>query len=164
MEWLVIIAIVVLLFRTRNRVSELEFQAKNLAETVAQLRARLARESAVAAPPSPYVPPRPVAAPIQPRAVPSPVPISAAASASAGSASAQQGSPTGSGSAGRVPPSFAAPPSGPPPSGPSRPVPPAQPPRPAFDWESLVGVKLFSWIAGAALALAAVFFLRYSMD
>src|SRR5439155_4857958 len=108
------------------------------------------------------VPSRPVAAPIQPRAVPSGAPISAAASA--GSTSAQQGSPSGSGSAGRVPPSFAAPPSGPPPSGPSRPVPPAQPPRPTFDWESLVGVKLFSWIAGAALALAAVFFLRYSMD
>ncbi len=43
---------------------------------------------------------------------------------------------------------------------PARPV--AQ--RPAFDWEGLVGVKLFSWIAGVALLLAAVFFLRYSID
>lgn len=34
---------------------------------------------------------------------------------------------------------------------------------PAFDWESLVGVKLFSWIAGVALLLAAVFFLRYAV-
>ncbi len=33
-----------------------------------------------------------------------------------------------------------------------------------FDWESLVGVKLFSWVAGIALALAAIFFLRYSID
>lgn len=33
-----------------------------------------------------------------------------------------------------------------------------------FDWESLVGVKLFSWIAGVALALAAVFLLKYSFD
>lgn len=34
----------------------------------------------------------------------------------------------------------------------------------AFDWESLVGVRLFSWIAGIALVLAALFFLRYSID
>jgi hypothetical protein len=33
-----------------------------------------------------------------------------------------------------------------------------------FDWESLVGVKLFSWIAGVALVLAAVFFLKYSVE
>ena len=33
-----------------------------------------------------------------------------------------------------------------------------------FDWESLVGVKLFSAIAGIALLLAAVFFLRYSVE
>ncbi len=36
--------------------------------------------------------------------------------------------------------------------------------RPAFDWESLVGVKLFSAVAGIALVLAAVFFLRYSIE
>jgi hypothetical protein len=35
---------------------------------------------------------------------------------------------------------------------------------PRFDWESIVGVKLFSWIAGVALLLAAVFFLRYSIN
>ena len=48
-------------------------------------------------------------------------------------------------------------------------MPPSEPPepkkpRPAFDWESLVGVKLFSWIAGIALVIAAVSFLRYSID
>lgn len=32
-----------------------------------------------------------------------------------------------------------------------------------FDWEGLIGVKLFSWIAGIALAVAAVFFLKYSI-
>lgn len=37
-------------------------------------------------------------------------------------------------------------------------------PRAPFDWESLIGVKLFSWIAGIALVLAAVFFLRYSVE
>jgi uncharacterized membrane protein len=48
-------------------------------------------------------------------------------------------------------------------------MPPSEPPKPvkpraAFDWESLVGVKLFSWIAGVALVIAAVSFLRYSID
>ncbi|MBD3852277.1 MAG: DUF2339 domain-containing protein, partial [Acidobacteria bacterium] len=48
-------------------------------------------------------------------------------------------------------------------------MPPLEPPkpvrpRPAFDWESLVGVKLFSWIAGIALVISAVSFLRYSID
>ena len=36
--------------------------------------------------------------------------------------------------------------------------------KPPFDWESLVGVRLFSWIAGIALVVAAYFFLRYSID
>jgi uncharacterized membrane protein len=34
----------------------------------------------------------------------------------------------------------------------------------AFDWEQFVGVKLFSAVAGIALVMAAVFFLRYSLD
>lgn len=38
------------------------------------------------------------------------------------------------------------------------------PPRKPFDFESLVGVKLFSWLAGIALVFAAIFFLRYSID
>jgi hypothetical protein len=48
--------------------------------------------------------------------------------------------------------------------------PPRLPPRPpgprvpAFDWENLIGVKLFSGIAGVALVLAAIFFLRYSIE
>src|SRR5262245_9090635 len=52
----------------------------------------------------------------------------------------------------------------PPPPVTQRPVAPAPPPSPPFDWESLIGVKLFSGIAGIALVLAAVFFLRYSID
>ena len=49
---------------------------------------------------------------------------------------------------------------------PPPPVPPVPPPAPrrSFDWESLVGVKLFSWIAGILLALAALQFLRYTID
>jgi uncharacterized membrane protein len=42
-------------------------------------------------------------------------------------------------------------------------------PRPAttawsIDWENLVGIKLFSWIAGIALVLAAVFLFKYSVE
>ncbi|OFW07496.1 MAG: hypothetical protein A3H96_07095 [Acidobacteria bacterium RIFCSPLOWO2_02_FULL_67_36] len=36
--------------------------------------------------------------------------------------------------------------------------------RPAFDWEGLVGVKLFSAIAAIAFVFAAVLFLRYSVE
>jgi uncharacterized membrane protein len=45
-------------------------------------------------------------------------------------------------------------------------VPPAIPaePKPAFDWEQFVGVKLFAWLGGGALLLTAVFFLKYSFD
>jgi len=63
----------------------------------------------------------------------------------------------------------AAPPMPPPPvplvpPRPTRLAPPPKPPRPPFDWESLVGVKLFSWIAGILFALTAIMFLRYSVD
>ena len=53
----------------------------------------------------------------------------------------------------------------PPPPPPTEPA-PAPPAKPAFtlDWENLVGIKLFSWIAGIALVLAAVFFLKYSVE
>jgi hypothetical protein len=68
-----------------------------------------------------------------------------------------------------LPPSIASPPVRPP--VPPRPAPPAdsEPPEPpapswSFDWERLVGVRLFSAIAGIALVFAAVLFLRYSID
>lgn len=33
-----------------------------------------------------------------------------------------------------------------------------------IDWEGLVGVKLFSWIAGIAVVIAAIYFLKYSVE
>jgi len=51
-----------------------------------------------------------------------------------------------------------------PPRPPVRPAVAPLVPKPAFDWEAVVGVQLFSWIAGIALVLAAVFFLKYSID
>lgn len=44
------------------------------------------------------------------------------------------------------------------------PVAPAEAARAALDWESFVGVKLFSWVAGVFLTIGAVLFLRYSID
>ena len=61
------------------------------------------------------------------------------------------------------PESAAPPPS--PPRPPRPPVPPeTPPPARSFDWEGLVGVKMFSAIAGIALVFAAVLFLRYSVQ
>ncbi|MGZ5442054.1 MAG: DUF2339 domain-containing protein [Thermoanaerobaculia bacterium] len=55
----------------------------------------------------------------------------------------------------------------PPPPAPP-PPPPATPPKPPvwqqIDWESFVGVKLFSWVAGVALVIAAIYFLKYSVE
>ena len=54
-----------------------------------------------------------------------------------------------------------------PPKPPRPPEPPSTRPSfnvPAFDWENLIGVKLFSAIAGIALVIAAIFFLRYSIE
>jgi uncharacterized membrane protein len=53
------------------------------------------------------------------------------------------------------------PPSPPPPRRPTSAG--AQPPS-GFDFESLLGVKLFSAVAGIALVLAAIFFLKYSVE
>ena len=59
------------------------------------------------------------------------------------------------------------------PTRPAAPIPSLPPPRrpsgagaqpPSFDFESLLGVKLFSAVAGIALVLAAIFFLKYSVE
>ncbi len=44
--------------------------------------------------------------------------------------------------------------------------PPAEPvaPKPSFNWEQFVGVKLFAWIAGAGLFLTAIYFLKFSIE
>ncbi|HEV7238188.1 MAG TPA: DUF2339 domain-containing protein [Thermoanaerobaculia bacterium] len=54
---------------------------------------------------------------------------------------------------------------------PPPPPPPPKPPTPRkppvwqqIDWESFVGVKLFSWVAGVAMVIAAIYFLKYSVE
>lgn len=39
-----------------------------------------------------------------------------------------------------------------------------EPPSTPFDWESLIGVKLFSWIAGIFLFIAAILFVVYGVE
>ena len=58
------------------------------------------------------------------------------------------------------PPRAAQPPPPSPPPPPRRPAEPEPAPGPGFDWESLIGVKLFAAIAGVALVIAAVIFLK----
>ena len=50
---------------------------------------------------------------------------------------------------------------------PHRHVPPPLPPvaaKPAINWENFLGVKLFAWVGGFLLFLAAAFFIKYSFD
>ena len=93
---------------------------------------------------------------LKPAAPPLETPAFASA---AGAAAAPQAPP---------PPSATAEPPQPPRSVPPTPPPPAAPASPPIweriDWESLVGVKLFSWVAGIAMVIAAIYFLRYSVE
>jgi uncharacterized membrane protein len=169
LEWLALIAVFVLLFKLRSRVSSLEESSDHLRVTIADLRAKLlAQEGPASVPrsapsaqpqqesqPHPDVRPEPtrgapvlppeMAAALRRPPVETPVPVAAMAASAT------------------LPPAPPAPPVIRPPRRSPAPLAP-EPPAPPFDWEKLIGVKLFSWIAGAALALAAVFFLRYSMD
>lgn len=123
-----------------------KWRAQEALEDVASLRAENAREEAArsrrhrenrAAPPPP--PDIEVSAPRPPAPPPNVEPV--------------------------TPPTPAAPPPAPPPRDIEPPAPPPPtPPPPSFDWESLVGVRLFSWIGGIAFVLAAIFFIRYSVE
>lgn len=122
---------------------------------------------AVSPPPAPVTPPPVVPAPtpavspppvpvMPPPVVPAPAPI---VTPRPEPTVTTTGSPESRAAASAMPAPF--PPRVPPPP----PAPPGETPAFApFDWESVVGVKLFSAVAGIALVLAAVFFLRYSID
>jgi hypothetical protein len=120
---------------------------------------------AAAPPPAAAPPVTPPTVPVPPvPATPAPVlpPPERAARPPAAPVTRDAATPTRDAAAPRTVPVPAEP--GPP--SPPRRLPPRPPgPRvPAFDWENLIGVKLFSGIAGVALVLAAIFFLRYSIE
>jgi hypothetical protein len=114
---------------------------------------------------APHAAPAPSGAPPAPSsATPS---ATAPASAAPSSAAPPVGATPTAAPAGAVPPPR--PPMAPPPAPPRPPGPPKSGgggfgALRGFNWESLVGVKLFSAIAGIALLLAAVFFLRFSVE
>ena len=156
----------------RRRIKALEEEVRFQTQGQEDLRRRLAhlertREMVAAPPPAPArvvaepppLPPEPLAPPAAAAAAAPEAPETAAASASPRPAIPPP----------LPPPLPAAPPPrshlAPPPPPRSRPAPaPPAPPRRPFDWESLVGVKLFSWIAGILFALTAITFLRYSVE
>jgi uncharacterized membrane protein len=156
----------------RNRLQALEDALSEQQRTIEDLEHRLTKlkkDAAAAATPiaAPAAPPRePVATPPPPPPIPRPAvtpppimtpPVAAPPIAPQPAAATSQ------------PPTSSAPPSQPPPvEWPAPPeVEPAMSPSSwlkAFDWEQLIGVRLFSAVAGIALVLAAIFFLRYSLD
>lgn len=125
-----------------------------------------ARPAVVTPPPVAYPAPAPApplpapagAAPVPPAVPPLPAPSAPPPSVSHGLPAPPVAASTPA--PGR-PPAVAPPPPrpAPPRRPPSAPAPPSKP----FDWESLIGVKLFSWVAAVALVVAAVSFLRYSI-
>lgn len=155
----------------RARVAELEeriraqgSEIRGLSNQLAQMRSAAKAEAQPATPPVPESPPAVAPVPVvtPPPVVPPPI---TAAPVPERPADAPR----------PVTPPIPKPAAAPTPPRPARPRPPAPPPPPpprpplggidwSFDWERLVGVKLFSAIAGIALVLAAIFFLRYSID
>lgn len=172
-SWLLAIGLIWLVIRdTQNRdriralerkVEEQQRGADRLLERLAQLRKEIhapAAEAPAAVPPqvpepAPPPPPPPIPEP-EPAPLPEPEP-------------APEPEPVPEPAA---PPPAPPVPAMPPAPLPPAPVPPVRPapvfppplPKPAFDWESLIGVRLFSWMAGVMLAIAAILFLRYSIQ
>jgi hypothetical protein len=183
--WILVLIGIPLVLGVRKRVTRLEDELtrqqqelQTLTERLRRLRregvkgAELEPEDAAAPPEEPAVPKPPVTAP--PIVTPSPPIAPPAVAAERPPAQPRREVPP----AAPARPPVAAPipahqtktetPPPPPPRPPRRepPLPPEPPPAPAFaiDWEAFVGVKLFSAIAGIALVLAAIFFLRYSIE
>ncbi len=155
----------------KRRVDELEDRIAQQDERITRLSNQLEKLKKEGAPPAMVTPPVTVTPPVvekPPIAAPPPVerPVTAVppppASIVLRPAPAQASARVDA-------PQLSSPPVPPPPSRPRPPIePPVEPPDPsparAFDWEQLVGVRLFSAIAGIALVFAAVFFLRYSIE
>jgi uncharacterized membrane protein len=146
----------------REEIADLKRRLEHTTSGLTALREVVSKASAVVHPPQPVAPAPVAASPPTPVAAPPPVasppPVIPAVSP-APPPPAPRPAPT--------PPPLARPAAAPAPPSPPRPAmlpPPPSPPEKPFDWEALIGVKLFSWIAGIALVFAAVFFLKYSVD
>jgi len=138
-----------------DEVQHLRIALENLGKRVAELR------KAAAAAPQPEA--APAAAPPPPAPEPEPAPTPEPIPEPVIAAPAPEPPPPPPPVVEAPPPPIVAAPPPPPPPPPRPPVAPAQPAA-AFDWESFIGVKLFAAIAGIALVLAAIFFLKYSVE
>ena len=159
--WLVVIFLLILLVQMRDRLRRLESTTSDLRHIVERLTHRL-EEREAPTPPVTSREPQPVKGYEPPaRREPIPAPTSPAQRATAPSA------PIAARTTERpIPLTPPAPP--PPPIFPPLPSRPASPeparPRRSFDWEALIGVKLFAIVASLALFLAGGFFVSYSME
>ena len=155
LAFLLAVGSLILAFRNQTAARELRRQQLQLQRENAKLNDKLARILA-GQEPVPLMPaaPTPAPTPAQPLATPARPPVPRPAEPEPPAARIEQPMPA---------PLLQVDKPAAPPAPPARfPAPPQ--PRSAFDWESLVGVKLFSWIAGIALVFAAIFFLRYSVE
>ncbi|HVR40927.1 MAG TPA: DUF2339 domain-containing protein, partial [Thermoanaerobaculia bacterium] len=155
-----------------RKASRAETQLAKLETELSALRSdfRRAQERPAAPVAAPAPPPTPAPVPVPP-----PVPVPAPAPVPEPIAELPPPPPPIAPPPSVAPPPPIAPPSVAPPPPPRVTPPPTQPPyvppppRPPvvkkpFDWEALVGVKLFSWIAGIAVVIAAIAFLKYSVE
>lgn len=129
-----------------------------------------AREAETAAAPVTVPEPAPAAALSRPPVpAPAPVPAAAAMSPPQRLEPAPALAPPAAGQA-RVPVPAAtarraeAPPALPPVAQPPRPATPPPPPGPAFDWESLLGLRGAAWAGGVALVVAGLLFAKLAID
>src|SRR4051794_20220665 len=130
-----------------DETQHLRIALENLGKRVAELRKMVQEPRAEPVAPAPAPPPPPEPEPV-PESVPVPIPEPVFV--------APEPEPV------PVPEPVVIEP--PPPPPPPPPITPPEPAAPAFDWESFIGVKLFAAIAGIALVLAAIFFLKYSVE
>jgi uncharacterized membrane protein len=92
--------------------------------------------------------------------MPKPAAAVAAANPTAAPSHAAAGTPSGTTSGARPAGSGAGVPPRPP-----RPTPPSgPPPAPAFDWESLLGIKGAAWLGGIAVVISSIFFVKWGFE
>ena len=184
MEFLVGLALLVLAVSTRislnralERLREVEdaLQSQEVATAELERQLKLVKvemapaPAPAAAPPAPAVTPPPtVPSARKPTMPPTPAPEPRPAAPAPTPAQAAPSALPSQPAAPPVPTARPAPPSPPPPTptppSPPRPSVPPAPPKPPFDWESLLGVRLAAAVAGIALVVGAVLFLKISID
>src|SRR4051812_2932016 len=178
--WIAVIIAFVGIVQLLDRVRRLERSAEDLRHTIERLTRRLEAGTAPVAARAPAPAPRPVARYQRPSAPPPPpieeesveeeapleeVPLQSLDPALlAGLAHLPPPPVTQKPSAAQVRPVTPPPTTTPPPVRPRPAAPEPARPRRSFDWEALIGVRLFAIIASLALFLAGGFFVSYSME